>query len=179
MIFLRRIFLPLLAVSALAGCSLRSPSTSFVPTPSEAKVAELIIARLEVSRQVAWQKYLDSLPVRDPRRESAMLASLVEDGGRRGLSGREVEKFFGPQIVASRRLQSGLIHGWKRGAPLPPLLSQSLTRDLRPRLDEINRQLLDELAPFRPGFRRYLYGSLRVHGFPWLVARAAAAGVAP
>lgn len=166
---------------ACAGCSLRAPGPSFALSPSEQRMAELVLARLELAREVAWAKYLDGRPVKDPQRESLMLAALLEEGTRRGLPPRKVEEFFGAQIAASRRLQAELIHSWKRGGPLPPLLYHSLAADLRPRLDRINAQLLDELSQtsFRPQFRRFLRGYLRSHGCSWTVSRIAAAGVRP
>lgn len=146
-------------------------------------MADLMAVRLAMALDVAWQKYLDGIPVRDPRRESAMLAAVLEEGTRMGLPPRQVDRFFSAQVAASRRLQWESIHKWKRGTrPLPPLLAQSISRDLRPQIDEINRQLLLSLAqtggrPPHPGFAKYACQTLRARGFSWPVAQKAVAGL--
>ena len=44
-------------VGFLAGCVLTEPKEAFVPTPSENRLVEAMVRRLDLSRQVAWVKF--------------------------------------------------------------------------------------------------------------------------
>ena len=156
-----------LCVAVVAGCA-TPPSKSYQPTPQQAHLAELMVQRLEVGRQVAWIKYVNALPVKDPKREAELLAALNEQGNRLGVKAATTEEFFGAQMGASRALQEGLIHGWKRGRPLPAYPPRDLKRDIRPQLDYISTAILRELRVVKlpdAKLAAYTTAQMRERGF--------------
>lgn len=129
--------------------------------------------RLEIARHVAWSKYQDNLPVKDARREAALMDSLVKQGRAAGVPEARVRIFFGAQIEASCEVQAHLIHKWKRGATLPTYPPVDLKKDIRPKLDAISAEmlvLLRKVGPNQPGLPMYAWQVLRKNGFSWRVA---------
>ncbi len=129
----------------LAGCA-SHPKTSWTPTPAQARLVELTTTRLELAQEVAWIKFRDGLPVLDRKREAESLARVVALGVEQGLSAKNVQRFFQAQMAASRAYQSHLISRWKDGGALPLLPPRNLAQDIRPEIDELNRQILTQLA---------------------------------
>lgn len=165
-------------VGFLAGCVHTEPKATafFVPTPSENRLVESMVRRLELSRQVAWVKFENHIPISDPKREAEVLASLVKKGQEMGLAPRTVELFFTAQIRASRTIQGEMIGAWKRGATLPTFPPWDLKRHIRPRLDAVSNEMLAALrTPPQPGFRHFAYKALKQRGFSHAVAAAAVA----
>lgn len=159
----------LLAVCAIvmAGCATTAPK-SYQPSPQQARLAELMVQRLEVGRQVAWIKYVNDMPVKDPKREAELLAALTEQGNRLGVNPATTQEFFGAQMSASRALQGELIHGWKRGRPLPAYPPRDLKRDIRPQLDYISTAILEELRVVKlpdAKLAAYTTAQMRERGF--------------
>lgn len=163
-------------VGLLAGCAHTEPKAAFVPTPSENRLVEAMVRRLDLSKHVAWVKFQNNIPISDPKREAEVLASLVKKGQEQGLAPRTVELFFTAQIRASRTIQGELIGAWKRGAALPAFPPWDLKRHIRPRLDAVSDEMLGALrAAPQPGFRSYAYKVLKQRGFSHAVASAAVA----
>lgn len=102
----------------------------------------LMIQRLQLSREVAWNKCRAGIPVADPAREARMLTDLRSAGVQEGLSAAEVTRLFLPQIVASRRYQEELIAVWRSGIDIPRIEPLDLAAEIRPRLDKVNREML-------------------------------------
>ncbi len=103
----------------------------------------LIIARLDLSREVAWSKFSRHAKVSDPEREARVLAGMRSEGEKMGIPGDQVFLLFKPQIIASCRLQEELIAGWGSGAiPRPPTPPKDLQREVRPDLDKVDGALL-------------------------------------
>jgi hypothetical protein len=75
-----------------------------------------------------------------------MLTDLKAAGAQEGLSSAEVVRLFLPQIAASRRYQEELIAGWRSGIDVPKIEPLDLTKDIRPRLDKVNHEMLREWA---------------------------------
>jgi chorismate mutase-like protein len=163
-------------VGLFAGCVHTEPKKAFVPTSPENRLIEAMVRRLDLSRQVAWVKFENHIPISDPKREAEVLASLVKKGQEQGLAPRTVELFFTAQIRASRTIQGELIGAWKRGATLPAFPPWDLKKHIRPRLDAVSNDMLVALrTPPQPGFRHFAYKSLRQRGFSHAVAAAAVA----
>lgn len=163
---LRNILSLFLALFVVTGCA--APKYTVAPTgPASPRLLELMIQRLEIAQNVAWVKFVNHMQVSDPKRESEMLAALVERGRAMGISEQRVTKFFTAQIAASRRYQEDLIYRWKRGATLPVLPPQDLKRDIRPKLDAINSEMLTELARGeRPGSKSAALSAMTQRGIP-------------
>ncbi len=137
-----------------------------------------MVQRLEVAREVAWIKFLNHLPIRDPQREAELVNRMVTEGQAQGLNATVVSEFFTAQIAASCRVQEESIRFWQRGGTLPAYAPRDLKRDIRPQLDKIGANLLRELARVENqkstvGFETYAYNTLRQRGFSWRVARLA------
>ena len=142
------------------------------------RFANLLATRLEVARHVAWIKFQDHAPVSDPIREAEILNTVTNAGVALGIPAEEARRLFAAQLRASRLAQEQLIRGWSRGATLPAYAPADLGRDIRPRIDAINRDILDawKNVPHRAaGFRRCVEQQIRDRGFSWRVARTAAA----
>lgn len=160
----------------MAGC-VTAPK-GFQPTAEQARLTELTVQRLEVGRQVAWIKYVNHMPVKDPEREAQVLVSLTEQGSKLGVSPVVTQEFFGAQILASRTLQEQLIHKWKRGAALPAYPPRDLKRDIRPKLDYLGTGLLHELRVVKlpdATLAAYAAAQIKERGFSGAVARRATA----
>ncbi len=102
----------------------------------------LMIQRLQLSREVAWSKCRSGIPVADPAREARMLTDLKLAGAEYTLPASQVVRLFLAQIAASRRYQEELIAGWRSGIDVPKIEPLDLARDIRPRLDKVNREML-------------------------------------
>lgn len=174
-----RFILLILGALLLGGCTgSTSSQKTFKPNPAQMRLAELIVQRLEVGRQVAWIKYVNEMAVKDPEREALVLASLTEQASQLGVSPEITKDFFQAQIIASRRLQEQLIHKWKRGASLPTYPPRDLRRDIRPRMDYLGTELLKELRVVRlpdAELAKYTEAQIEQRGFAGLVARQATA----
>ena len=109
----------------------------------EEQLVNSLLARLLISREVAWSKYCRHAKVRDLAREAKVLTDLKEEGQKIGLPPEEVLSLFKPQIVASCRLQDELIAGWASGTlPRPTSPPKDLPGEIRPLLDKVDRTLL-------------------------------------
>lgn len=177
-------WLAIIAVSLLLlpSCATRTTAEAFQPTEVEARLTSLMARRLEIARQVAWVKFGSNLPVRDPKREEELLASLEEKGRTRGLAPTLVRSFFRAQIEASCQVQQRLIGKWSRGGTLPAWFPRDLRRDIRPELDRIGDEMLACLVPLsrtpaRAGFHTSVEAALRRDGFSWREARTAVGGL--
>ncbi|MDD5200196.1 MAG: gamma subclass chorismate mutase AroQ [Terrimicrobiaceae bacterium] len=147
-------------------------------TPAEARVIDAIAARLALAGEVAWIKYLDGLPVRDPRREAEVLDQMTVLAASRGMNASLAREFFAAQIAASCAEQNKLVHLWKRGAPLPTYAPRSLRGGVRTDIDAANRALLDAIARLGPppkGFQAQADRTLRNRGICREAARLATA----
>lgn len=135
-----------------AGCAARVEPV-WAPGPSEARLVELMAERLVLAQEVARTKYREGLRIKDGRRESASLKQLVARGKTMGLSSYTTSRFFRAQFAASRMYQAELINGWRAGYPVPPGPHRSLAGSIRPRLDQINEEMLRILAQSRGAAR--------------------------
>lgn len=179
------ILLPFLAaaVTLLPACASKQPKpqkpAAVLPAHDGARLAELITQRLQVSQEVAWAKFVDQLPIKDPAREAELLERMVQQGTALGLPPEFVASFFKSQMAASRMEQMHLTRKWLRGSSLPTFPPQGLKRDLRPRLDAINTEMLRELARVRAsrGLAAYVHKVVRNHGFTYAIATKAASAL--
>jgi chorismate mutase len=124
----------------LAGCAGTPP----LPEESEPVVA-IMAERLELARDVAWAKWADGLPVRDPAREAAVLDKLTRQGEAAGIDEPLVSHFVRAQIEASCLEQEAWMAKWRKGTPLPAGSPPTL-ESLRTQIDHISSLLLAEWA---------------------------------
>lgn len=134
------------------------------PLPEESEpVVGLMADRLRLAQEVAWVKWENGLPIRDPARESAVVEKLTRQGERAGIDEALVVRFVRAQIEASCLEQEAWISKWRKGAPLPAGEPPSL-ESLRTRLDRMSTFLLAEWAAApttpRPAARERLLKSV-------------------
>ena len=110
--------------------------------------------RLNLAQEVAFAKWDNGTAVEDPPREEHVIASAVTDGKTEGLDPALVSRFFRAQIEANKAVQSSLLSTWHRAGKAPDHQAKDLATTIQPQLDEIQKQLIEELvstAPVRAG----------------------------
>ncbi|MCX7868390.1 MAG: gamma subclass chorismate mutase AroQ [Terrimicrobiaceae bacterium] len=128
------------------GCATRSYEPPWNPPQASARLVELMGERLVLAQDAAWAKYREGLPVRDGRREKESLRAAESQARKMGVPASRAKSFLKAQLAASRAVQQDLIAGWKAGRELPARAPKSLERDLRPRMDQINSEMITQLA---------------------------------
>ena len=129
-------------------------------SPIEKKFAErsqhlktllsLIRERLELMPQVAQAKWNRKSPITDAKREATLLDDLEAKGVARGLRGDVVREFFRAQITAAKLIQKQHFADWAVSQQPPFTPPPDLERDIRPKIDKLNEQLLDALGQYLP-----------------------------
>ena len=113
-----------------------------------AKLVDLSATRLDISRKVALTKWDTKQPIADPPsdpREQQVIAAASEEARSRGLSGDLAAAFFADQIEASKLIQFTLMANWRRAGQVPSDPRADLKTELRPALDRLRSQFIDEL----------------------------------
>ena len=101
--------------------------------------------RLQIAHRVALNKWYSGAGVEDPSRETEVIQNAVTDGKSMGLESAQVEAFFKAQIEANKLIQYSLLATWRRDGRGPGHAAPDLVKEIRPQLDEIEKQLLQEL----------------------------------
>jgi chorismate mutase len=109
-------------------------------------LVETSARRLNLAREVAFAKWDNGAEVEDPPREERVIASAVTEGKTEGLDPVVVSNFFRAQIEANKAVQSSLLTTWHRVGKAPDHQAKDLSATIRPQLDEIQKQLIDELV---------------------------------
>ena len=102
--------------------------------------------RLNLAQEVAYAKWDNGTAVEDPPREERVIASAVTEGKTEGLDPAVVSQFFRAQIEANKNVQSSLLSTWHKLGKAPDHQTKDLTTMIRPQLDEIQKQLIQELV---------------------------------
>jgi chorismate mutase-like protein len=123
---------------------------------AEATIEELlglIRRRLVLMHDVARAKWNTKTPAEDPRREQVLLQEVEKKGSELGLEPAFTRAFFSAQIDASKLIQNADFHLWESERRGPFADAPDLKRDLRPRIDDLNADLIKTLAKARPLLR--------------------------
>lgn len=102
--------------------------------------------RLAIAQQVALAKWNSQAPVEDAAREAQVITAAVTDGKSRGLDPAFVSHFFTAQIEANKLVQYSLLANWHRVGKAPAHGPINLAKTIRPELDQLQRELVRELA---------------------------------
>jgi chorismate mutase len=116
--------------------------------PAEDQLQRLIetsAERLAIGEQVALAKWDSGAPVEDEAREAQVIGDAVKLGEARGLKSDEVAQFFRAQIEANKLVQYSLLADWRRIGKAPAHEPVSLA-SLRPKLDQLELEMIDELS---------------------------------
>ena len=120
-----------------------------VPDRSIDRLLGLMRGRLVVMHDVARWKWASKAPIEDPEREVALLKDVADRGVGLGLDPAATRTFFAAQIEAAKLVQRADFARWQADHRDPEGEPPDLARVLRPRIDSLNRDLLDALAGAR------------------------------
>ena len=109
-------------------------------------LVETSARRLNLAQEVAFAKWDHGTAVEDPPREQHVIASAVSAGKTEGLDPAVVSRFFRAQIEANKVVQYSLLATWHKAGKVPDHQTKDLTTTIRPQLDEIQKQLIEELV---------------------------------
>jgi chorismate mutase len=137
----------MIVVMAMAGiCDGRAQTAVVQLQP----LVETSARRLSLAQEVAFAKWKTGTAVEDPPREEHVIASAVSEGKTEGLDPAVVSRFFRAQIEANKVVQSSLLSTWHRVGKAPDHQAKDLATTIRPQLDEIQKQLVEELVTTAP-----------------------------
>lgn len=121
-------------VLALLLCSCASSKT----------LPALMVQRLAWMDEVAEAKRAKGLPITDPVREAGLLRTMTQRGVAAGVQAERVRSFFTGQMQAAKVRQEE----WLREHPSSTTTRKvpDLTGTVRPALDKISAQMIDQLA---------------------------------
>jgi len=147
----RRLLLPACLVS-IGACTSNLPA----PPPPPAALAPLlgsISEPLPIADQVALTKWDSGKPIQDSPREQQVIAAAAKLAPSYKLDGDEVSQFLAAQIEANKLVQYALLASWHAVGKAPDSPRPDLTKQIRPKLDQLQIQLLQHYAAFAP-YRR-------------------------
>ncbi|NVZ52177.1 chorismate mutase [Pseudomonas sp. B6002] len=136
----RRLLFALLFASASAHAA----------PPTLEPLLNSIAERLQIAEQVALSKWDSHKPVEDKTREQEVIASVAAQAPGYKLSPAAAEQFFSAQIEANKLVQYTLLSDWQFQGKAPDDPRPDLVKQIRPRLDELQKRLLKQLADFTP-----------------------------
>jgi chorismate mutase len=102
--------------------------------------------RLAIGRLVAFAKWDSGSPVTDNAREDQVISSAIRESEPYHLDRAFVTNFFRAQIEANKLVQYSLLADWHRAGRAPAHDSIDLSKVIRPQLDELQTDLIKELA---------------------------------
>jgi chorismate mutase len=137
---MRRVYLILAGVVLLGAVMGRAQTASLQP------LVETSAKRLEIAEKVALAKWDSGTAVEDPSREAQVIQGAVKDGQVSGLDAQQVERFYRAQIEANKIIQYSLLAEWQRAGAAPKHAPVDLVKEIRPKLDEVQKDLIAELA---------------------------------
>lgn len=114
----------------------------------------LIEERLSLMTGVARAKWNNGSAIEDPVREQQLLTDVGVKAQALGLSAEWAQHFFRLQIEAAKEVQYCLFAQWTAAAQKPFPEVQDLRTAIRPQLDRLTVQLLQELARQWPELSR-------------------------
>jgi chorismate mutase len=143
-----------LGCAATPGTSpARSPLRAGEPEAGAGRLMELMGERLALATFVARAKWNAHLPVQDAAREASQLADLRARAAARRLPPDWVEAFFRAQVEAGKQVQQRLIDRWTAANAPPFAGTPDLRAEIRPKIDALNREMLEVLVQLEPSLR--------------------------
>jgi chorismate mutase len=140
--------------TALLTCTLCLVAGCATPvTAQESTFAPLLrhlADRLVTADQVALSKWDSGQSVYDPEREAKVIANVSGIAPTFGLNATDVANVFADQIEANKEVQYALLNDWRRAGAATTTPRQSLSGDIRPRLDTLQTSILQSLRDAAP-----------------------------
>jgi chorismate mutase len=122
----------------------------FAAPPTLAPLLDSIAERLAIADQVALSKWDSHKPVEDRAREQDVIASVVAQAPSYKLAPAQAEQFFSAQIEANKLVQYAHLSDWQLQGKAPNDPRPDLVGQIRPKLDLLQKRLLQQLADFTP-----------------------------
>ncbi|MNV69660.1 Secreted chorismate mutase precursor [compost metagenome] len=116
--------------------------------PALAKLLDSIERRLAIADTVALHKWYRRQPVQDAAREQAIGESVRLAAPSFQVDPLRAAAFFSDQIEAGKLVQYALLSNWQLKGEAPDTPRRDLQNELRPRLDNLQQVLLEDLSTF-------------------------------
>ncbi len=112
-------------------------------------LADLAVQRILLADKVAAAKFGTTQPIDDPVREKQVLDDVAARSVGLGLPPDVGVRFFRAQIEANKVVQRGLFERWTAHPDQQPAERPDLAKEVRPQLDRITGQILEQLVNTR------------------------------
>lgn len=109
-------------------------------------LTDLAVQRILLGDKVAAAKFGTTQPIDDPVREQQVLNSVAQMSIDLGLDPATSVRLFRDQIEANKVVQRGLFALWTAHPELAPTERPDLVTEVRPQLDRIAREILQQLV---------------------------------
>jgi len=123
------------------------------PTPAPEALQSLLVTlneRLNIADLVALTKWDSGKPIQDSPREAQVIANARAMATERQLDPQDVAQLIAAQMEANKLVQYGLLAKWQAAGAAPDTPRPDLSKQIRPRLDELQTRLLQQYADFTP-----------------------------
>ena len=150
-------------ISALALLLLLGGCSGFGDTPAKSRsyckaqqssefdpLLLLSAERLTIAADVAKAKWNSKAPILDEQREAAVTQTFVANAIILNVNPELAKRYILAQIAASKTVQFELFEQWAKQQQPPFSQAPDLTKDIRPRLDQLTPQILSALAKLQP-----------------------------
>lgn len=135
---------PLIASLLIATAGIAVPAhETLVP------LADVSAERVQVADLVAAAKFGTPSPIDDPVREQAVLDAAAARSVEMGIDPEVSKRIFRDQIEANKLVQRALFERWTERPEQAPTERPDLATEVRPKLDRITTQLLEQLRDTR------------------------------
>jgi chorismate mutase len=142
----RSLFAVVMVVLALAPQAVAAPSSiQHGALGRLGPLTDLAVQRIMLGDKVAAAKFGTTQPIDDPAREQQVLDTVARMSVELGLDPAVSVGLFRDQIEANKVVQRGLFALWTEHPELAPTERPDLVTEVRPQLDRITRELLQEL----------------------------------
>ena len=145
--------MPLLRLLSLTLAGSLLATSAFAASPAPAALAPLLSSineRLAIADQVALSKWDSHKAVEDRPRERDVIAGAVALAPSYKLDTTQVEQFFSAQIEANKLVQYAHLSDWTLAGKAPNDPRPDLVGQIRPKLDVLQKSLLQQFAEFTP-----------------------------
>lgn len=139
--FVRQTAVLACACGLVAGCATPVGAQDGAFAPLLRHLAD----RLVTADQVALSKWDTGQSVYDPEREAKVIANASAMAAGYGLASADVGAVFADQIEANKEVQYALLNDWRRAGAAPTAPRQSLPDVIRPKLDTLQKAILQAL----------------------------------
>jgi chorismate mutase len=151
--YILALLLGLVTFPACGHAAVSPPAETAAPKTEFDAMLGLMRSRLDVMHDVARWKWAAKAPIEDPGREAALLRDVAERGKALGLDPATTRAFFAAQIEAAKLVQRADFRRWEDNPQAQPTEAPDLAGVLRPRIDALNRRLLEALTLAAPRLR--------------------------